>query len=88
MVLPLSQLMPELSCCLGCHFYSSHLLCCTSSSLYSLGLPFQLSDLTPRSALPRLPKQQFDLGSCSLSSGGKIQDGLICQEALSQAGES
>lgn len=52
MVFPLSWLMPELSCCLGCHFHPSYLLCCISSSLYSLGLPFHLSDLTLHSPLP------------------------------------
>lgn len=43
-------LMPELSCCLGCHFYPSHPPCCISRSLYSLCLLFQLSYLTLHSA--------------------------------------
>lgn len=80
MVFPLSWLISELSCCLGCHFYPSHLPCCISSSLYSLGLPFHLSDLTLHSPLPRLPKQQFDLGSCSFLQEAKFGMALSAKE--------
>lgn len=86
----LSWLLPKLGWCLGCHPHPSHLPCSISSSLDSLGLPFQLSGLTLPSPLPLpgLPKQQLGLGSCSLSSGGKTQIALICQGGLSQAGDS